>query len=197
MKGLIPMIQATVDTNTRRRDFLALTAAVATTVMAARPSLASPPDDSALLNLEEQIFEQYWAATAYDDEIIRLSEIWMAESKRLYAASLDAEGNSSLTPQERWKLVTDMPESIEHTRLCRLQDPFYAKMDALIKEMLATPAHNADGRRAKVQVLLVCILGQEWTEVDEHTEYPERMARDLLIELVGGEPGKMLREQFA
>jgi hypothetical protein len=27
--------------------------------MAARPALASPPDDSALLKLEEQIFEQY------------------------------------------------------------------------------------------------------------------------------------------
>jgi len=26
---------------------------------------------------------------------------------------------------------------------------------------------------------------------------PERMARDLLIEFVGGEPGKMLRKQFA
>jgi hypothetical protein len=69
-------------------------------------------------------------------------------------------------------------------------------MDALIKEMLATPAHTADGRRAKVQVLLVCILGQGWTAIDEQTDYPERMARDLLIEFVGGEPGRMLREQF-
>ncbi len=58
------MAQATVDTNTRRRDFLALTAAAATTVMAARPALASPPDDSALLALEEQIFEQpNWATS--------------------------------------------------------------------------------------------------------------------------------------
>jgi hypothetical protein len=69
-------------------------------------------------------------------------------------------------------------------------------MDALIKEMLVTPAHTADGRRAKVQVLLVCILGQEWTGIDEQTDYPERMARDLLIEFVGGEPGAMLRDQF-
>ena len=64
MKGLIPMIQANVDTNTRRRDFLALTAAACTAVMAARPAHASPTaqdyavDDSALLKLEEQIFEQ-------------------------------------------------------------------------------------------------------------------------------------------
>jgi len=90
-----------------------------------------------------------------------------------------------------------MPESIEHNRLCRLQDPFYARMDTLIKEMLATLAHTPEGRRAKVLVLLVCILGPEWTGVDEETDYPERMARDLLIEFVGGEPGKMLREQFA
>lgn len=188
------MAQATVDNDTRRRDFLLLTAAVATTVMAARPALASPPDDSELLRLEEQILEQHRLATAYDDEIIRLSEIWMAESKRLYAASLDAEGNSSLTPRQRWDLVEAMPESIEHTRLCRLQDPFYAKQDALITQMLATPAHTADGRRAKVQVLLVCILGHEWMQADEQMDHPERLARDLLIELVGGEPGKILRD---
>ena len=36
------MAQATVDNNTRRRDFLALTAAAATSVMAARPALARP-----------------------------------------------------------------------------------------------------------------------------------------------------------
>ena len=66
------MIQADTTNSTRRRDFLALTAAVATTVMAARPALASLPDDSALLALEEQIFEHYELATAHDDEIIRL-----------------------------------------------------------------------------------------------------------------------------
>jgi hypothetical protein len=189
------MAQATVNNNTRRRDFLTLTAAVATTVLAARPALASPPDDSALLALEEQIFEQYWAATAYDDEIIRLSEIWSAEGKRIYAASI--AGNCALSTQERWDLMTAMPECIEHGRLCRLQEPFYVKMDALIREMWATPAHTAEGRRAKVQVLLVCILGSEWTQVNERTDYAEQMARDMLIELVGGEPGAMLREQFA
>ena len=71
------MIQADTTNNTRRRDFLALTAAVATAVMAARPALASPPDDSALLALEAEIFEQYELGTAHDDEII-----WQAERKR-------------------------------------------------------------------------------------------------------------------
>jgi hypothetical protein len=186
-------------TNTDRRGFLtSLAAGAGVAAVAVIPkAIAAPLDDSALVKLEEQIFEQYRLATAYDDEIIRLSNIWSAESKRLYLASLDAEGNSSSTPQERYALIDAMPESIEHSRLCRLQDPFYAEMDALIEKMLATPAHTADGRRAKVQVLLVCILGQEWTGVDEHTEYSERMARNLLIGFVGGEPGKMLREQFA
>jgi len=188
------MAQATVDTNTRRRDFLALAAAVATAAMAARPALASAPDDRVLLALEEQIFEQYGAATAYDDEIIRLSNIWTDECRRLYAASL--AGDCTLTSQEQWGLVTAMPECIEHSRLCRLQDPFYAQMDVLIREMWATPAHTAEGRRAKVQVLLVCILGHEWTAVDEQTNYPERMARDVLIDLIGGEPGEQLRDQF-
>ena len=49
------MIQADTTNSTRRRDFLALTAAVATTVMAARPALASLPDDSALLALEAAV----------------------------------------------------------------------------------------------------------------------------------------------
>ena len=118
------MAQATVDNNTRRRDFLALTAAVATAAMAARPALASPPDDSALLALEEQIFEQYELATAYHDEICRLSDIWQAESKRLYEEALSRELQTGkyLTPEERWDLVTAMPECIEHNRLCKLQD---------------------------------------------------------------------------
>jgi hypothetical protein len=41
-----------------------------------------------------------------------------------------------------------------------------------------------------------CILGQEWTGIDEETDYPVQMARDMLFELVGGEPGAQLREQF-
>jgi hypothetical protein len=115
------MAQATVDNNTRRRDFLTFTAAVATVAMAARPALASPADDSALLKLEEQIFEQYWAATAYDDEILRLGEIWHAESERLYKEALSREVQSGnyLTPEERWDIVTNIPECIEHSRLMR------------------------------------------------------------------------------
>jgi hypothetical protein len=38
--------------------------------------------------------------------------------------------------------VTDMPECREHNRLCRLSEPFYVKMEALINQMFATPAHT-------------------------------------------------------
>jgi hypothetical protein len=198
------MAQANTDTSTTsRRRFLTVaglaSAASATALAAAAMPVqqACMADDSALLKLEEQIFEQYEGACAFDDEIIRLSEIWTTESKRLYEESLDAEGNCSLSPQERWNLVTDMPASVEHSRLCRLQEPFYVRMDVLVKQMFATPAHTAEGRRAKATVLLGCILGDDWRGTDEETDYPEMMARRLLIEFIGGEPGEMLRGQFA
>ncbi len=70
-------------------------------------------------------------------------------------------------------------------------------MDDLIKQMFAMPAHTAEGHRAKVTVLLGVILGDDWNRVDEETDYPELMARKLLIEYIGGEPGEMLRDQFA
>jgi hypothetical protein len=35
-----------------------------------------------------------------------------------------------------------MPECREHDRLVKLQDEPYARMDTLVKEMFATPAHT-------------------------------------------------------
>jgi hypothetical protein len=156
-------------------------------------------DDSALVELEARIFEQYEGSMAFDDEIIRLSNIWTDKSRQLYDEALAREAQTGvyLTPHERWTLVTDIPECREHNRLANLQRPFYDRMDALIKQMFATPAHTAEGRRAKVMVLLVCILGDDWRQVDEQTDYRELMTRNLLIELVGGEPAKQLRDQFA
>jgi hypothetical protein len=165
--------------------------------MPAHPACAVS-DDSGLIRLEEEFFELEEKAAAYDDEIIRLAEIWGAESNRLYQEALAAEVRSGIfrTPQERWKLVTDLPECREHNRLCNLQEPFVTKMGALIKQMFATPAHTAEGRRAKVSVLLR-VMGDDWCHVDEKTEYRELMARSLLIEFIGGEPGEAMREQFA
>jgi hypothetical protein len=70
-------------------------------------------------------------------------------------------------------------------------------MVTLITQMFAMPAQTAEGRRAKVAVLLGCILGDDWRGRDEETEWPELTARNLLIEFIGGEPGEMLRGQFA
>jgi hypothetical protein len=189
-----------------RRRFLTVAAAASAVSVGALAAVAMPvqqassiSDDSALVKLEEQIFEQYEGATAYDAGIIRLSEIWTTESHRLYKEALSREikAGSYLSPDERWALVTDMPESREHTRLVELQEPFYARMDALVKQMFATPAHTAEGRRAKATVLLCVIMSNDWQRTDDETEYPERMARDLLLEFIGGEPGEMLRGQFA
>ena len=194
-------IAAPADPTSTRRRFLSQAAGVAigaTAAVVATKAVALPADDSELLKLEEQIFEQHEKATAYDDEIIRLSAIWTAKSDRLYREALGAEKRSGifLNAQERWRIVTDIPECVEHSRLCELQEPFMIKKDALIKQMFATPAHTADGRHAKVTVLLL-VMGDDWRRGDRATEYRELMARNLLIEFIGGEPGEAMRDQFA
>ena len=135
------MTRATADNNTRRRDFLALTAAVATAVMATRPALASQPDDSALLALEEKFFEQQELAQSLQPEINRLSDIWLSESERLYneALSREFDAGTYLTPEERWDLVTTASECVEHNRLCKQQDVHYANMGDIVREMRACP----------------------------------------------------------
>ena len=160
--------------------------------------IALPADDGALVKLEEQIFEQHELATAHDDEIFRLSEIWTEESNRLYKEALarEVKAGTYLTPQERWALVTDMPECIEHSRLCNLQGVHMAKMDALVKQMWAIPALTPEGRRAKVLVALR-LLPDEWRDHDEKADYGILKARQPLIESIGGEPGEQMRDQFA
>jgi hypothetical protein len=153
------------------------------------------PDDSSLLKLEEQIFEKLEAATAYDDEIYRLHEIWTAEYKRLYFESLT--GRSALTSKEQSQLVREMPESKEHSRLVELQEPYYVEMDKLINTMWATPARTPEGRRAKLLVLFGCILDDHWRVHDGDVSYEIQRARDLMIEFVGGEPAEQLRNQFS
>ena len=41
------------------------------------------------------------------------------------------------------------------------------------------------------------MMGPDWQEDDKDTDSADRHARALLIEFVGGEPGKMLRDEFA
>ena len=195
------MPKAAIDNSiTSRRRFLAVAAAssaVSAGSLAVAAMPAAPQDDRKLLELEEQIFEQYNGACAFNDEILRLSKIWTDKRRQLYDEALSREADVHLTANERWVLFTDMPEYREHSRMCELQAPFYERMEALIKQMYATPAYTAEGRHAKVMVLLGCILGEEWREHYDETDYPQLMGRRLLIELVGGEPGERLRDQFA
>jgi hypothetical protein len=169
-------------------------AGTAVATVAECAAAAVQPDDSALLELEERIFEHHAAATAYNDEIYRLWDIWTAEWKRLDLEGLT--GRCTLTSKERWALVREMPESKEHSRLANLQEPHYVEMDKLIIKMWATPAHTPEGRRAKLLVLLGCILDNDWREHDGEADYGIRRARDLMIEFVGGEPAEQLRDQF-
>jgi hypothetical protein len=169
------MMQAETDNSiTSRRRFLAVAAAssaVSAGSLAVAAMPAAPQDDRKLLELEEQIFEQYNGACAFNDEIIRLSEIWPGKVRQLYDEALKKEWQAGvyLTADERWKRAMDTPECREHSRLCTLQEPFFARMEALIKQMYATPAHTAEGRHAKVMVLLGCILGEDWREHDDET----------------------------
>jgi hypothetical protein len=198
------MAQANTDNSiTSRRQFLTVAAAasaVSATALAsaAMPVHQAPLDDSTLLELEEQFFEQRELAMAHNDKIRRLSEIWGAESKRLYeeAFSREVQAGAYLTPEERWALVTAMPECKEHDRLCGLQEIHLGKMEALVKQMWAIPALTPEGRRAKVLVALT-FLPDHWRVVDDDADYGVLMARQLLIEFVGGEPGEQLRGQFA
>jgi hypothetical protein len=208
MKGLKSMTQADSNTITRspadssRRRFLTVAAAASAVSATALAAAAMPvqrtcafADDSELLKFEKQIFEQREGAAAFDEEIDRLRPIWMGESKRLYEEVV--AGRLTLTGDERWAQVGEMPECIECSRLERLQGAFHSRMDALVEKMFATPAHTPEGRRAKVTVLLSCIMSGDWTRVDAETDYPELTARRLLIEFIGGEPGEQMRGQFA
>ena len=183
--------------NSTRRAFLS-NAAGATAAVVSTKAIALPADDGALLELEEQIFEQHELATAHDDEMERLAAIWQPESERLYQEALlqEVQAGKYLTAQERWARVAVRPVVKAHTRLCRLQEVHFAKMGTLVKQMWAIPALTPEGRRAKVLVAL-CMLPDSWRVVDDEVDYGIREARQLLIELIGGEPGEQLRDQFA
>ena len=185
------MAQANSHHNTRR-GFVALAAAAATTVLSQPKPAFAAADDSALLQLEEEIFEQYEAAHAHDDELDKVHVIWRDELIRQESEAI----SSPLTSKQRWDLVKAMPESKEHTRLVTLGRPFFDRMNALIEQMFAIPAHTAEGRRAKVSVLLSCVMGKEWCLIDKDTDYDVEMTRNLLVEFIGGESGEMLRDQF-
>jgi hypothetical protein len=62
-----------------------------------------------------------------------------------------------------------------------------------MQQMWPIKAQTADGRRAKVSVLLSCVMPDDWLAVDDKAEWEIRTARELLFEFVGGESGDELR----
>jgi hypothetical protein len=67
------------------------------------------------------------------------------------------------TFSERKAIVEGMPEYLECMRLRPLQGNEREAADTLVKQMWAIPAQTAEGRRAKVSVLLSFVLDDdEW-----------------------------------
>ena len=169
--------------------------------LAAAPAIAhaTANSDAALLDLERRIFEQHAAARGYDDEIHRLGTFVQSEAKRLYDEALANEIRQQqyLTPEERWARASAMPELDEQKRLEELQEVHWVEFDKLVEEMWETPAHSPEGREAKFWVLISCIMPVDFRAHDEKTGYEQKRARDLMIEFVGGEPAKRIRDQFA
>jgi hypothetical protein len=169
------------------------------------PTIAQAAPDATveLLDLEEQIFEADEAANAHRAEIERLHGIIGDEVERLYD-EVHVHRRSNLTGKERWAVVKAMPEAKEHDRLVRLAEPHHDRVGELIERMWAIPATTPEGRQAKFFVLLNFVLSGNWSvqdgdwrEGDRAADWHIRMTRDLLIEFIGGEPAKLLRDQFA
>jgi hypothetical protein len=68
-------------------------------------------------------------------------------------------------------------------------------MAALIDRMWAIPAKTEAGRQAKADVAICCVL--DWRDRDDQVGWRVKTTRRLLADLVGGEAGKNMREQFA
>lgn len=148
-----------------------------------------------MAQLEKEIFDAHHAATSSDEQIKRLQDIWHLEGSRLLD---DVEaGRSDLTAEQRYDLVKAMPEYQECDRLINISDAHYSRMFELVHKMWATPARTETGRKAKAVVLLGCVIRDDWNRVDAETDYDILIARQLLIEFVGGEPAAQLRDQFA
>jgi hypothetical protein len=180
---------------TTRRQFSKWLAAAAGAATATAPvtSLASPHDDSALLGLEEAIFEAWAASHAHDDEIQRLEKVRRADYERRLQEETKALKFISMTA--RWDAVRATPDGRELARLVKLSERHHERMAGLADQMWAIPAKTERGRSAKVGVLLSCIL--DWREPDEEMDWRQIMARRLLVDLVGGGEAESFREVFA
>jgi hypothetical protein len=152
-------------------------------------------DDGRLLEAVDRIFKLRDVIDEFDPEIRRLQEIWSEEMLRLYKASLT--GECTLSKEEQLAAVKAMPECIEHTRLVKLQRPHRDAQDALIEQVMSTPALTPKGKMEKFFVLLNFIMPADWRDDDKRADYDIKKARNFMIELIGGEEAEQLREQFA
>jgi hypothetical protein len=186
-----------------------------TAAAAVVPALAqaTPENEAKLLRLEEQIFAEKEAINGLDSEIAPLAEIFEAECRRLMGAEMaalasdwkiDGIGPSREKERQIWDLARKVPAAVEQARLEDTRDRHSKRMCELIDEMWATPANTPEGRQAKFFVLLNCVLAGKWSvedgdwragdwEADWHIE----LARNMMIEFIGGEPATLLREQFS
>jgi hypothetical protein len=152
--------------------------------------------DALLLDLESRIFERKEALDGLGLLADPLDDICCKENHRLH----DAFEASRTWPtfDERKVIVEAMPEFKECMRLRELQEREREVADDLVKQMWAIEAQTPEGRRAKLLVLLGYVMeSNEWREVWEDGTFDVVRARDLMIEFVGGEPAKQLRDQFS
>ncbi|WP_456802399.1 hypothetical protein [Bradyrhizobium sp. USDA 4474] len=154
---------------------------------------AAPGDDSALLRLEEEVFKHWHAANAHNDEIARLSESRSDVHRRLIEEASAA--GRDLDERERWLQYYATPEGQELDRLVTLSDQNWSAMFGLVEKMWDIPAHAEAGRKAKAWVLIACVM--DWRDRDEEMDWRPLMARQLLIDLVGGDAAASMRDQFA
>jgi hypothetical protein len=183
-----------------RRTALTAIAALPVAIPADAASIAEaiPQTDTALLDLERRIFEHKEAADELGQLAQPLNVIWCRENHRLHD-EFEA-GRTSQTFDERRAIVEAMPEYQESTRLGELRAREWKSADDLVSQMWAIEAQTPEGRRAKLVVLLGYVMEQdEWREGDWEGSktFDTVRARDLMIEFVGGEPAKQLREQFS
>lgn len=82
-------------------------------------ALASPNDDSALLRLEEEIFEAWRASHAHDEEIDRLDQVCRAEYDRRLQEETRSQQFLSMTA--RRDAVDATPDGLELDRLVTLR----------------------------------------------------------------------------
>jgi len=143
--------------------------------------------DNQILDIAAKIFDLREEIVDLDPEIDRLAGIWLAETSRL----------RGLDRATRTAIVAAMPECIEHTRLVDLQNSLSEKQGELVKQVMAIPAQTRKGRAEKFFVLLACVMPTEWSEADENANYDIKIARNFMIELIGGETADELRDQFA